>query len=70
MTLDDFLERTEPIRNQAKRDDDSYVFCYFSREQDKYIGEHRMDAGDALIVISKLIQDFNLDPEIVAAMDP
>ena len=29
-----------------------------------------MDAGDALIVISKLIQDFDIDPEIVAAMDP
>lgn len=68
MTVDDFISQTDHIRDRAKKDNDCYVFCYFSREEDKFIGEHRMDAGDAMIVINRLITDFGLDPEAIALM--
>lgn len=58
-----------PIVEICERDNDAFFTCYFSREQDSYSGTHRgMDEGDALILIDKLIAEFNLRQDVIGML--
>ncbi len=66
MRIEDALEQLKPIEAACECDDDAMLFCYFSREQDEFRAVLlNMDAGDALIVINGLIEQFGLDPALV-----
>lgn len=57
------------LLEKAERDGDALLVVYFSRSDDKYdAGATNLDAGDALIVIGRLIETFNLSREAIAAM--
>jgi len=68
------LETIKPliktIFETAKQENDVFFCIYFSRKEDSYIGHftENMDAGDALIVIGQLLDQFKINREILAKM--
>lgn len=55
-----------PFIEAAKKDNDPYFVCHFSREEDKYRGYHEgLDIGDALIIIKELVDKFGIDPKVL-----
>lgn len=69
MKTGEALAGLEQIAGRCERDDDAMLFCYFSREEDKFAGVSAgMDAGDALIIVDYLIKEFGLLPAAIAAM--
>ena len=46
----------------AKENKDGFIGCYFSRIDNRFIGTHvGMSGEDAVVVIDKIIGQFNLD---------
>lgn len=69
MKIQDAEAEAAGLHEKAERDDDALLTVYFSRTDDKYRGRTtNMDAGDALLVVSKLIEEFDLSPEAIAGM--
>ncbi len=62
MKVDQFVEKFEPIAARAESEGDVYFVCYFSKQEDNYQGfkAEKMDAGDALIIITELANAFDL----------
>lgn len=65
MKIDQIQEQLGPIIEQAEKDNDKYCFFYFSREQDGYSSGSDMDSGDALIVVTELMERYGIDPAFV-----
>lgn len=65
----DFEEKIKPVLKQAELDGDHYMIVHFSKVDDHFVGNHRMDRSDALIVICEMIKNFGLDPEVISQMN-
>ena len=65
MKLKESKKLIQPFIDQCKKDNDCYMVVHFSRGEDTFCGLTRMDTGDALIIINKLIQQYKLSPEAV-----
>jgi hypothetical protein len=50
--------------------EDVFIAFFFSKEEDKYIGQasDSADMGDVLIVINSLIDSFDIDKQAMAQM--
>jgi hypothetical protein len=52
----------EPFQKQAIKDGDPFITCHFSRSEAKFAGAFEgLDQFDAMIVIKKLVQHFEID---------
>ena len=71
MTCHEFWEITASVRDRADNAGDRFCLVYFSRQEDAFQGltSDNFDAGDALLVITKLVRTFGLSPEALALMD-
>lgn len=70
MTNEHFFELAKPATDKSTQDGDPFLICHFSREQDKFKGVTQdMDAADAMIIVSHLIAEYGLNPEVIAAMN-
>ena len=66
MTCEHALEIVADALAPAREDSDTYLYVHFSREEDAYQAiQHRMDAGDAMVVIRNLIEAFGIDPALL-----
>jgi hypothetical protein len=65
MSIDDGKKQTDAFIAAAEQHGDRFLVAHFSKEEDKYLARHNLDAGDALIVIHKLIDEFGLEPEAI-----
>ena len=68
MTKDTGEELLQPFIEQCDKDADPYFIVHFSRSDDWFNGLHdRMDFADALIIVSKLIELFEINPLILSS---
>lgn len=65
MKIEQIKEQLRPIAERAEKDNDKYCFFYFSREQDGYSSGSKMDSGDALIVVTELMERYGINPAFV-----
>ena len=69
MTLQEIKNMGAPIYKACELSDDAMLLFYFSKSDDGYcVMVGGMDFGDALIVVSHLIEKFKLCPAAIAAM--
>ncbi len=65
----EFFDQVNPILEKAIGEGDAVLTIHFSREEDYFRAGHGgMDAGDALIVINRLIEEFELSKPVLAVM--
>ncbi len=58
-------ELLKPFIDQCEKDKDCYMIVHFSKQEDKFYGLTDMDAGDALVIIHELINQYKLNPKAI-----
>ena len=58
-------ELVKPFIDQCEKDGDCYMIVHFSKQEDKFYGLTDMDAGDALVIIHELINQYKLNPKAI-----
>lgn len=67
MKAEDAKKKIDDLALEATADEDGLLAVYFSREDEKFVGQNvGIDGADAMIVIRNLINIFALDPEFIA----
>jgi hypothetical protein len=70
MTIEKGKVLLQEFKQHACIDTDAFFVIHFSRQEDRFEGDfENMDGGDAMIIIKRLIQNFNLNAEVVAAIN-
>ena len=68
MKVQEFTDHVESMLEKGRIDNDCWCIVYFSKQDDNYRAAYNLDSGDALIIIEELIEQYGIDPEVVADM--